>query len=237
MPSNNYAEFRDWSAFSYRMTEVDLSATDHGDGHWTVKGGKWIVHFWPFSKDRTIWVEGTDYKKKRGNVDSVIRVAKGYLVIPPNLLKSQKRLKPQKQNKQEQQVICPACGSPMLLRYSPKFGRKFYGCSKFPNCKEAHGAHPDGKPMGIPATAETKKARMRAHAAFDQLWINHPEKRTCARGAAYKALSCLMGITQEQCHFGSFSKEQCEQAIAICHDAVTFNKMMQEVMLKKIPES
>ncbi|GAH45310.1 unnamed protein product, partial [marine sediment metagenome] len=36
------------------------------------------------------------------------------------------------------EVRCPRCGSPMILRRAkrgPRAGRKFYGCSRYPNCK------------------------------------------------------------------------------------------------------
>jgi hypothetical protein len=64
---------------------------------------------------------------------------------------------------------CPECGERMVLRAS-RYGL-FYGCERFPLCNAAHGAHRDtGKPLGVPADAETKRARIRAHDAFDTLW-------------------------------------------------------------------
>ena len=30
--------------------------------------------------------------------------------------------------------ICPECGAPMVIRRS-KFGKLFYGCSKYPKCR------------------------------------------------------------------------------------------------------
>ena len=33
-------------------------------------------------------------------------------------------------------VLCPKCYSPMVIRTARKDGKKFYGCSNFPNCKE-----------------------------------------------------------------------------------------------------
>lgn len=55
-------------------------------------------------------------------------------------------------------VSCGECQAPMLLRES-RFG-KFYGCTRFPECRGTHGAHPDGRPLGVPANAETKEARV-----------------------------------------------------------------------------
>jgi ssDNA-binding Zn-finger/Zn-ribbon topoisomerase 1 len=70
-------------------------------------------------------------------------------------------------------VICPKCGSEMMLRTTTKYTypngdpRKFYGCSKWPACNGTHGANPDGTPLGIPGNDEVKEARHKAHVAFD----------------------------------------------------------------------
>lgn len=40
--------------------------------------------------------------------------------------------------KQEETLICPKCGAPMVLRVAKKgekAGKKFYGCSQFPKCR------------------------------------------------------------------------------------------------------
>ena len=50
---------------------------------------------------------------------------------------------------------CPECNSPFILRQRRFDGNLFYGCSKFPECKETHGAHPTGEPLGIPGDKET----------------------------------------------------------------------------------
>ena len=109
---------------------------------------------------------------------------------------------------------CPECDGKMSLRNS-KHG-PFYGCSNYPQCKAAHGAHPDGKPLGVPANKETKQWRIKAHDAFDKLW-NFPGGRK-HRGAAYGFLRRKMGLTHEECHIGKFDQQQCEQVIAVCSD-------------------
>lgn len=64
----------------------------------------------------------------------------------------------------------------MMLRTTQKFTardgqpRKFYGCSRYPECKTTHGAHPDGSPLGFPADQETKGARTRLHKICDEIW-------------------------------------------------------------------
>lgn len=112
----------------------------------------------------------------------------------------------------------PGCGGRLVLRPS-KYGL-FYGCERFPRCKAAHGAHPDGRPLGIPADGVTKRARIRAHAAFDPLWmvdgVRGKEKRR-ARSRAYVWLARQLGI--EHVHMGELSIEDCDRVIAVCAGA------------------
>jgi ssDNA-binding Zn-finger/Zn-ribbon topoisomerase 1 len=63
---------------------------------------------------------------------------------------------------------CTECDGKLVLRLS-KYGL-FYGCTNYPVCKTAHGAHPDGKPLGKPANKETKAWRIKAHQAFDKVF-------------------------------------------------------------------
>ena len=105
---------------------------------------------------------------------------------------------------------CPECGSDMVLRRS-KYG-KFYRCATWPECDGSHGAHLDGKPLGIPANKETKEWRIKAHNAFDKLW----GRRKMKRKKAYKKLAAAMGMAEEDCHVGRFDIEQCKQVIEIC---------------------
>jgi hypothetical protein len=100
---------------------------------------------------------------------------------------------------------CPDCGKQMILR-SSKYGL-FYGCVGYPGCKGAHGAHPDGSPLGIPATKETKQARIRAHEAFDKLWKSGGMTRT----EAYAWIAKELGRTV---HMGSADIELCERVVA-----------------------
>ena len=99
---------------------------------------------------------------------------------------------------------CPDCGKQMILRPS-KYGL-FYGCLGFPACKGSHGAHPDGRPLGVPATKETKEARIRAHEAFDKLW----KGGGMTRKEAYAWLAKTIGATV---HMGSADTALCEKVI------------------------
>jgi ssDNA-binding Zn-finger/Zn-ribbon topoisomerase 1 len=115
-------------------------------------------------------------------------------------------------------LTCPKCGAGMVLRETKKFTykngqpRKFWGCSAWPKCTATHGAHPDGRPFGRPGTEEEKKARMAAHAAFDELW----KDGAMSRGAAYAWLAKQLGMTEDECHIGNFGVDACERALAVC---------------------
>lgn len=105
-------------------------------------------------------------------------------------------------------IICPECGAGMVLRNS-KYGL-FYGCSKFPNCKAAHGAHQkDGTPLGIPANQETKEWRIKAHDAFDKFWKEWDYKRK----EAYVLMQTMMNLSPKEAHIGKFNIEQCKKLI------------------------
>jgi ssDNA-binding Zn-finger/Zn-ribbon topoisomerase 1 len=111
-------------------------------------------------------------------------------------------------------IICPECGAEMVLRGS-RFGL-FYGCERYPDCKAAHGAHANGKPLGVPANEETKKARIAAHNAFDQLWKSGKMKRK----DAYKWLSKALEMKIEKCHIGAFDAETCERVIKLANEVM-----------------
>jgi len=106
---------------------------------------------------------------------------------------------------------CGECGAFMILRKSKKYSTPFYGCSRFPECKGAHGAHPDGRPKGIPGDRKTNLARIRAHSFFDRIW---KEKRM-SRGQAYAWMRQAMGLSEAEAHIGHFTIAQCERLITI----------------------
>jgi ssDNA-binding Zn-finger/Zn-ribbon topoisomerase 1 len=132
-------------------------------------------------------------------------------------------------------VICPDCGAPMVLRSTSKItyrdGKpsRFWGCSMYPRCKATHGAHPDGKPLGIPGDRQTKLARIRCHDAFDLLWkgaarmyevVKHDGQRkrleATARARAYAWLRSQLGMSEADCHIGRFDIPTADRAIEIC---------------------
>jgi len=98
----------------------------------------------------------------------------------------------------------------MELHFSPvrlKSGRRkpFYRCVNFPECDAAHGAHPDGAPMGIPADRETRKLRIEAHKALDRVF---PFKKKWGREETYRWLG-ENGFG----HIASMNAEECREII------------------------
>lgn len=113
------------------------------------------------------------------------------------------------------EVTCGDCGAPMRLvkpgtrnGEATWKGRTFWGCTRYPACRGKHGAHQGSNlPLGTPANEATRQARMKAHAAFDQLW---KQDGLMTRAAAYRWLTEAVGAT-EQVHIGGASAELCEQ--------------------------
>lgn len=98
----------------------------------------------------------------------------------------------------------------MDLRPS-RFGL-FYSCPR--GCDVKVGAHPDGRPKGIPADKETRQARISAHAAFDRLWNEGP----LTRSGAYRWLQERLSMTSEEAHIGQFTTEQCTTLIPLVQE-------------------
>jgi ssDNA-binding Zn-finger/Zn-ribbon topoisomerase 1 len=106
--------------------------------------------------------------------------------------------------------MCADCGAPMVLRFTAKLNRKFYGCSRWPACQGTHGAHQGtGEPLGTPANAETKAARIRAHEAFDELWKSGLMKRR----AAYRWMAEVLGLSREAAHISRMDLATCERLV------------------------
>lgn len=104
---------------------------------------------------------------------------------------------------------CPECDGQLALRLS-RYGL-FYGCTNYPACRATHGAHPDGKPLGIPANKETRDWRIKAHKIFDTLFEG--ETAVMNREEAYIFMQRLMNLSEEEAHIGKFGIEQCKKLI------------------------
>lgn len=105
----------------------------------------------------------------------------------------------------------------MVLRTTQKFTtrdgqpRKFWGCSRYPDCKAAHGAHPDGQPLGFPADAETKQLRMRVHRICEEIW---GDWETGNRRAMYAWLHA----NAPQDHIGQMNIRELEETERLLRD-------------------
>lgn len=104
---------------------------------------------------------------------------------------------------------CPECGAAMRLRDS-RYGM-FYGCTKYPQCDGTHGAHPDGSPLGTPASKDTKRARVALHDEFGRLW----KGGSMSRREAYAWLRGVTLLSSDDAHIGKFDKDQCEWVITL----------------------
>ena len=122
-------------------------------------------------------------------------------------------------------VTCAECGAPMVLRRRAATGSFFWGCSLYPRCTGAHGAHQDGRPLGTPADTETKAWRIKAHEVFDALWQGHGNS---ARSRAYRWLRKAMRLDQAGCHIGRFTAEQCQEVIALALTQKPFSTPLAE---------
>ncbi len=109
---------------------------------------------------------------------------------------------------------CGECGALMVLRKSKKYKTPFYGCSRWPECKGAHGAHPDGRPLGTPCDRRTSAARIAAHDVFDRLW----KQNRMTRPQAYAWMRQAMGLSESEAHIGHFTAEQCERLVTLIKD-------------------
>lgn len=126
-------------------------------------------------------------------------------------------------------VICPYChGNATFLPSSEALyhGRDYgpaYACFKDAAWV---GCHPHSeRPLGRLANAELRGWKMKAHAAFDPVWIArwHTKhaldarySKPMARGGRYRALAELLGIPREQAHIGMFSVELCQRTVELC---------------------
>lgn len=113
-------------------------------------------------------------------------------------------------------LACPDCGAPMVLK--PSRYKPFYGCSRWRDtgCPGSVGAHPDGSPMGIPASSETKGWRITAHSWFDLLWSESGSTRApMKRRDAYAWMQKAMNLSADDAHIARFTAEQCQQLIAL----------------------
>jgi hypothetical protein len=111
-------------------------------------------------------------------------------------------------------VTCGECGSPMSLRDS-RYG-KFWGCTRYPECRGTHGAHPNGLPLGIPADEKTKRLRMEVHAMLELQW----------QGRTKRQKNWLLGICGRE-HIGEMDKDML---LKIKHRAMSDFQVVRDLL-------
>lgn len=90
------------------------------------------------------------------------------------------------------------------------WNRDFWLCRE---CNAYVGCHPGTiTPLGTLAGPELRKARGRAHDAFDPLW----KAGQTSRDEAYQWLASELGISKANCHIGMFDLETCNHVIELC---------------------
>lgn len=115
-------------------------------------------------------------------------------------------------------VNCDYCGNPaklvkgsVIYPHRPDLSKlSFWQCEP---CRAYVGCHKNSNaiPLGRLANAELRKAKNRAHAAFDPLWKSGKMKRSYA----YQWLSEQLGIAGKDCHIGMFDVDMCNRVIKI----------------------
>lgn len=118
-------------------------------------------------------------------------------------------------------VICHYCDKPaelvtgkVLYPHRPDLYAQFFWrcspCEAHVGCHKAGSGQGDGtQPLGRLANAELRRAKSRAHAAFDPLWKSKQMKRR----DAYGWLARELGISFNNCHIGMFDVEQCNAIV------------------------
>lgn len=121
-------------------------------------------------------------------------------------------------------VECPYCKQPARLTNGSVIyphrkdlaKKKFWLCSI---CSAYCGCHPGTKqPLGTPANRGLRSLRSQVHLAFDPLWQHRNverAERAKIRKAAYELFAQWMGMTEQECHIGLFSEEQCKKALSV----------------------
>ncbi|USL16590.1 MULTISPECIES: zinc-finger-containing protein [Bacillus cereus group] len=114
---------------------------------------------------------------------------------------------------------CTFCNGEVVLTSNKELYGKEYGngkCYLCRKCKASVGTHNGTtRPLGILANREMKILKKTCHDLFDITWKNKILNRT----EAYKRLARLLGIKQEDCHFGHFEIDMLINAIKVLSDS------------------
>lgn len=93
--------------------------------------------------------------------------------------------------------------------------RKFWVCRP---CDAWVGCHArTSAPLGTLASRKLRRARMRAHLAFDPIW-QAADRPAQARTIAYAWLAKRLGVEPAVCHIGQMDIETCHKVIEACEE-------------------
>lgn len=97
-------------------------------------------------------------------------------------------------------------------------GRWYWKCN---SCDAYVGTHKGTlTPLGLPAGAETRRARREAHAAFDPLWQKRQRLSNIstgkARGRGYRWLAEQLGIAGKDCHISHMDAATARRVVEVC---------------------
>lgn len=119
-------------------------------------------------------------------------------------------------------TCCPNCGDAVsIVRNGEIYGRDYGEWPWAVRCDSEHcdsyvGLHPfTSIPLGTLANPQMRQWRRAAKDLFNPLWQDPVGKAVYSRTQAYELLADAMGLGRAECHFGLFTVEQCQQAIAI----------------------
>lgn len=130
---------------------------------------------------------------------------------------------------------CPYCGgkvklvSASTIYHSSKFNDKgkIWACENYPKCDAYVGCHPGTEiPLGRLANSKLRSLKVEAHRQFDPIW----KCGLMSRKDAYRWLSDMLNIPENECHIGMFSPDMCNKVIQICRRQ--YNPEIQEYRLK-----
>lgn len=116
----------------------------------------------------------------------------------------------------------PGCTGMLVLRQKPSIweggSRWVYLCEhRTHGCKGLLSAHPDGNPVGKPATQEVRTARRHCHKVFDPLWQNpraaypdigtddFPRFKNMMRNRSYHFMAHKLKMPEPEIHMGKMT--------------------------------
>ena len=129
-------------------------------------------------------------------------------------------------------TVCNICGGDVVFTSNSVIYGREYGSGKCYLCTSCGAYVGTHKPrpreaLGILADPEMRELKKKCHEIFDSIWQCEPtrKRKYLKRQSLYKQLSDLMGIPEENCHFGYFDAEQLSHA----YQVVTAMRGIKEV--------